>query len=465
MTIVPKPVLSVFISFFKNHALLLGVILPFTIASGLVFAPISWVFGSIAITHFWFTGKKADAFLYLYATFVLGDRNENAFDGFKQLRAFLMVLVFLYTIHEIIKKKYNFNALYFLWIPFFVVATIGFFRSPVPVQCFMKTISYAFMIFVATHSLKYYITHDKGKLAHDFITTMNILLFMSLFIMVFFPSIAYFQDEEDASRLRLSGVMGNPNGLGYVCVLLFMFLLYAKYYLRCISLNYFLFSLGLLSVCLILSGSRGALLSIFVFGLLFFINHRDFVTRNILKYIIFPISILFLIYFGATVIQNMPILSDRLRITSGMTMDHITSGRLNTWLFIFKTERITHVSEWLWVGKGFAYDTYFFVNLRKQFPLLPRSYGSPFNSIISLAMNNGVIGTGLLVATIIVYFSRFKDKALRLPLGLLVFIVAMSESTFAASLNYFTIFFYMFLGIYVQGTPKLQKLDESSISL
>ena len=184
-----------------------------------------------------------------------------------------------------------------------------------------------------------------------------------------------------------------------------------------------------------------------------------------LKYILFPIALIFLISFGSSIIQAFPILADRLRIKSGMTLDHITSGRLNTWIFIFNSERITHVSEWFWVGKGFAYDTHFFSELRKQFPMLPRSYGSPFNSVISIAMNNGLIGSSLLIGTIGFYFSRFRDKAMRLPLGLLAFIVAMSESTFASSLNYFTIFFYMFLALYIQGKHNTSTPNESSISL
>lgn len=465
MSSVQRPVISEIISFFSNHALLMGVIIPFTIASGLVFAPLSWVFTSIALTLYWAKGKKTDAFILMYATFILGDRNENAFDGFKQLRAFLIVLMFFFAVHDIVKKKYNFSPLYPLWIPFFFVATIGLFKSPVPVQCFMKTLSYALVIFVALHSLKYYIVHTRGKLTLDFITSINILLVMSLIIMVFFPSIAYFQDEDDASRLRLAGVMGNPNGLGYICTLQFMFLLYARYYQKTISVPYLFFTLGLLSINLLLSGSRGALLSILIFGFLFFVNHRDFVARTTLKYILFPIGFLFLISFGPAIIQSVPLLADRLRIRSGMTLDHITSGRLNTWIFIFKTERITHVSEWFWFGKGFAYDTYFFQNLRKQFPMLPRSYGSPFNSIISIAMNNGLIGSGFLIATIVFYFTRFRDKAMQLPLGIMAFIIAMSESTFASSLNYFTIFFYMFLGLYIQGKQTIETTNESSISM
>ncbi|MBX7240264.1 MAG: O-antigen ligase family protein [Bacteroidia bacterium] len=444
---------------------MLGVVVPFMIASGIIFAPLSWIFTSIALTLYWANGRKVDAYLLMYATFLLGDRNENTFDGFKQLRAFLIVLLFFFTIHDIVKKKYNFSPLYPLWIPFFVVATIGLFKSPVPVQCFMKTLSYALVIFVATHSLKYYIIQTKGRLMLDLITTINILLVMSLIIMVFFPSIAYFQDEEDASRLRLAGVMGNPNGLGYICALQFTFLLYARYYQNAISLPYLFFTLGLLTINLVLSGSRGALLSILIFGFLFFVNHRDFITRTTLKYILFPIGFVFLIYFGPSIIQSVPILADRLRIQSGMTLDHITSGRLNTWIFIFKTERITHVSEWFWFGKGFAYDTYFFMNLKKQFPMLPRSYGSPFNSLISIAMNNGVIGSLCMIGAIVFYFSRFRDKAMQLPLGVMAFIIAMSESTFASSLNYFTIFFYMFLSLYIQGKQIIIKNNESSISV
>lgn len=441
-----------FFSYFKQSWVTLFIVVPLTIAFGLTLGPLNILLFTFVFIFYWQKGKIEQAFIIYYISLVVGDRVDDIGVSVTPVRSILTIFLFFISIIEIAKRKYKLDNSIWLWVPFFIIAFIGVARSPIMPRSFMKTISYFFMIFVAFHTLRYHVIESKGKVILGIMNTINFGLLLSLILFVVAPSLVMRKtDDINDKALRLVGLMGNANGLGFIAAMNLMIICYCRYFWKNISILYTTYSTVLSFILLLLSGSRGSLLAILLFFFLFFINIRSWFIRSSLKYVLLPLSIYLFIKIGLDIISSNPLLVARFRFTKDADWGDITSGRSDTWAFLFSLERITKWKEWVWLGKGMGFDGYFFTGLMLKFPTLGRGYSSAFNSFIVIIMNNGVVGLSLMLLVIFYYFARFKDKFMYQSYFIFMFITGMGEAWLSASLNYVTVLFFTLLALHVTG--------------
>lgn len=450
-----------FTSLYIDYWGIILIILPLTIVFGLIMPYLNLVFLPIAFIFYWVRKIPEGAFTIYYLSLLIGDRLDSIGGSVRYVRAILTIFVFLISILEITKGKYKLDKTIFIWIPFFFVALIGVIRSPVMPESALKTSSYFFMLFAAFHTIHYHIFHSKGKVLLTIMNTITFSVIVSLTLFLIIPSWVmaehYSLENSHIKELRLAGLMGNPNGLGLLCAINLILLFYNRYFWKNVSLLYTLFVSFLSIAALLLSGSRSPLLGLLAFFSLIFLNTQNWMIRNTIKYLLFPLSIYLFIKVGVDFIASTPFLSARFRITKGASLSNITSGRVATWIFLFSVDRISKWREWFVLGKGMGFDKAFFLDLSHKFPELGRGYGYTYNTFVSIIMNNGIVGLSFMMSNIIYYHFRFRDKFMRQPIFVFMFITGMAEATLCSSLSYFPVIFFTCLALHVTGQSTINK--------
>lgn len=456
-----------FLSYYKQHWGIIIFVIPLLVVFGLFAGPLNLLFLPAIFIFLWVKKKNEAAFILFYISLVVGDRVDSIGESITNVRAMLIVFLFFISIYEISKGKYKFDKSILIWIPFFIIAFIGVMRSPIIPRSIMKTTSYFFMLFTAFHTLRYHVIDSKGKILLGIMNTITFSLLLTLILFLVMPSWVMRESEDINDKgLRLTGLMGNANGLGFICGINLMLACYNRYFWKNISVLYTTY-VGALSMFLLLfSGSRGCLLAVLLFFFLFFINIQSWIVRSSLKYVIFPLAIYLFITIGLDIIAENEFLATRFRFSKDASVETLTSGRSATWAFLFSLDRISKWREWIWLGRGMGFDGYFFLQLYRKFPTLGRGYFATFNSFVSIIMNNGVIGLSLMMVNIFYYFYQFKDKFMRQSLFIFMFITGMAEAALSSSLNYYTILFFAFLALHIVGHNRneIQKSNLASIS-
>lgn len=441
-----------FLSYYKQNWGIILFVIPLVVVFGLYAGPLNLLFLPLLFVFYWFKKKPETAFIIFYISLVIGDRVDDIGESLANTRAILMVFLFFISISEIAKGKYKLDKSILIWIPFFIVAFIGVMRSPIIPRSIMKTTSYFFMLFTAFHTLRYHVIDSKGKVLLGIMNTITFSLLLTLILFLVMPSWVMKESEDINDKgLRLTGLTGNANGLGFICGINLMLVCYNRYFWKNISVLYTTYVTALSMFLLLFSGSRGCLLAVLLFFFLFFINIQSWIVRSSLKYVIFPLAIYLFITVGLDFIAENEFLATRFRFSKNANLETLTSGRSATWAFLFSLDRISKWREWIWLGRGMGFDGYFFLQLYRKFPTLGRGYFATFNSFVSIIMNNGVIGLSLMMTNVFYYMYRFKDKCMRQSLFIFMFITGMAEASLSSSLSYYTIIFFVFLALHIDG--------------
>lgn len=438
-----------FRAFYQRHSLLLGKIIPLILLTSATISVLNALWISIFMCYFWLKNKRTTAILFAHTVFILGDSREFWLSGIKPMRNIAMSLLFLLTIWDMIRGKYKFNTTFLYWIPFMLWAIYGITLSPITVDCGLRTISYIFMLFITLHVIGYEYKQSQGLLVADWISFMNLVFIIGLVLLVIKPDwvILDIQFIEEADDARYQGIYGNPNGLGGACTVMYGLFIIERYTLKIFSKTYSNISLILIIISLLLCGSRASLLSIILFSIFFYIENRRLIVRNFLKYVCIPMGGVFTYLFGFKIILAIPFLAERLRLSEGMGFEEATSGRGQVWKFLFTMGRFSKIDEWLWTGKGFFFDSYFFQSLVLKYPSLPRQYGAAFSGVVSLTMNHGIIGLFIFFITHIIVYRQMKIKGIALSIFVLMFFSSIFEGWIISSLNAFSLVYYSVIAI------------------
>ncbi len=443
-----KAIQHIFADFFHRHLLLMFVILPLIILTAKTVGFLTAIWVIIFMPFFWLKDRRTAAILLTHIIFIIGDNRAVWADNVRPVRNIAMSLLFILTVWDIIQGKYKLNLSFLLWLPFIAWCIFGITRSPIPLDCGLRTLSYFFMIFISLHSIVYEFKRTKGRFVTDWISFMNVAFLIGLLLLILKPDwvILALEFVEEADGARYQGVYGNPNGIGMACTVLFPMLMLERFYLRHFPKAYSNLSFLILIITMLLSGSRSTLLSTILFSIFFYIENRNLFIRNALKYLVIPGSGLFLSLFGMKIILAIPVLAKRLRISEGMSFEDVTSGRGQVWNFLFTVGRFSKIEEWIWLGKGFYYDSYFFFKLFTTYHL-PHQFAGVFSGIMALIMNHGLIGIVIFFITHIICYRRIKLNAFILPLFILMFFSSIFESWIVSSLNAFSLMFYAIVAI------------------
>lgn len=416
--------------FLATYRSLIWALIPLYIVGNL-FAPLSLLLYLILLSIWAYKGKDHVLIIALVVSLVLGDSRQETLLFVKNLRIVGVIFIGIRSIWDLFRKKYAFNSLFWLCVPFLTVAFAGVMRSPNIAISFSKTVSYGLLLFLALHYFPYHFARRNGQLVMDIIYLSMSFLLIGFVLILIFPEGVFL-----AGRYR--GALGNPNGLGVYCMLVFAYTMVV----RSIFLQYrqqLNFALGLILLSILLCQSRTALGSVLIFtGLHWFYNGTKARSRS-LWWVFLPTVLFTLSTLGINEIVEMIGLAEYLRVESLTT----GTGRFLAWTISWQ-----HIQQNFLIGKGFAFDQLLFQSMREYF-ISTEHQGGVHNSYLSFLMNNGIIGLAFILIFYGGLLSRIRCRAFAVPYFIMIFLSTNFESWLTGSLNYATIHLLLTLNLLI----------------
>ncbi len=426
-------------SFLKRYAPILLFAVPVSLVTGLAVGPV----GLLAATGFaliWALQGKRDLLAMWYLVIlILGDARTEDMDYWKTARITVLLILTIQTIVDLQRKRYRiFKGFSWIW-PFFLLALVSLaINSQTPGVAFQKTLSYLLIVFIAFHFYVDWLRQSSHALT-DLLQASGLVMALGLIIHYLTPAVLALGD-------RYQGLFGNPNGLGLFCLVFVPF--FIKYYhiLRKKVPTAWYFYFGTLLLSLVLSGSRNSLMGVLLYlGLLWWFHYRS--RRLTFFFVLLPS-----VYLLLTSI-DIPALLVELGLGEALRAESIVdgSGRLLSWTFA-----LGHIPDHFWMGGGFAHAEFIYDTQVPEALQNFRQMGSTWNSYLTLMLNNGLIGTIAFLIFIFAQIRYAKDRWSMTAYVIAMLLSAVYETWLTASLNSFSIYFFIslvFLGTVNRALP------------
>ncbi|MAX70019.1 MAG: hypothetical protein CMC76_02815 [Flavobacteriaceae bacterium] len=385
--------------------------------------------------------KVETLFMILIITFCLGDNFSGPLSFAQNLR-FVVLGISLLMLYNFDIYKYNI-ARYIL--PFALVATgITLFLSPFGLMATIRGLSYFIVALVVFKFVQILVDYNQQRFYNLIVTVLT--LYFTLNLLVFFLP---FLGEADMKG-RFMGLMANPNGLAMVSLFSYVIIDVIKKTAQPSASNIFLLLKALLVVLIILSGSRSAIFSVFIYE----------VSLRLLKYkFLLGLTLVCLVYiYGISATLDLNAIVKSLGLSSFLRVDSLedASGRTEVWAVA-----IEEIKRQPWLGKGMLYDTSYIKYYADRYigDVRERHWGGIWNSYLSLLLNVGIVG---LVAFSFFWYKMFalsKMKIVRFAFLMLCLFSAISESWMAASMNAFMPLVFICWGLQIyHPNSKIEKL-------
>ncbi|MDQ3047934.1 MAG: O-antigen ligase family protein [Bacteroidota bacterium] len=397
-------------------------ILLFTwVLIGAFAGPAAYVVIPITMLLLYNKNMYLELFIGFLFILMLSDSLDERVAFAKDLKNIYITLLTMF----VLKDSANFapfNTLYKLFVPFFIFTFFTIllsFQDPFFATGMQKTVSYV-LVFLIIPNLMLRLYREHGP--YFFKTILYFCFFMLVvgFVLYFIaPHVSHLETG------RYRGVMGNPNGLGLFCLLVFIIFFVVNYYFtelfskleRVIIYVAILFSIYL-------TDSRSAIFAIMIF----YVFQKFFSFSPFIGFIVFLATLV--LYDVITANFTSIILSlglgDYFRVR---TLEE-GSGRYIAWEFAWK--QIQHN---FFIGKGFAYDEYY---MRQNYGILQKMghQGGIHNSFLTFWFDHGLIGLLLYLRSYILMFIKAsRNTKYAFPIMFAISFTAMFESWLIGSLS------------------------------
>ncbi len=181
-----------------------------------------------------------------------------------------------------------------------------------------------------------------------------------------------------------------------------------------------------------MSGSRTAIIA----AALFFFFTRFYRVAPFIGFIVFVATVLVV----ELIASNLTDIVTALGIAHFFRADTLAegSGRYIAWEFAWQ-----NIQNNLWIGRGFAFDEWLMAKNQTMLNNLGHQ-GGVHNTYLIIWLNVGIIGLALFLRAVVLLFIRgAKNTVLAFPVLWLVLFSILLEPWLAASLNPFSILFYL----------------------
>lgn len=414
------------IKFIKDYSSVLLGAMPILYLSGKVFGPLAIFMAVLVGLMLWAGNKRGQIIIFFLLVLILGDVRETELSFYKPMRVAVLMVITAWTFVDLSKKRVKWIKSFTWLIPFLVLSLVSLvIASPIKFTSFQKTLSYFFVVLISFHFIAPWLI-KKRKHFHDLIYFIGFVLMVGLINYMIRPEAVLLGN-------RFEGAFGNPNGLGLACMMWTPFVYTA--FRQSKDKTKWIFIAIFLALSLVMSGSRNSLATV----MLFFGFQFIFKTKRRRRLVFWSIPILYILITTINWIDLIQAigLGDYLRVEGIET----ASGRTLSWAFA-----ITIIPERFWLGGGFAYQEFVYLNRVPPELAIFREMSSTWNSYLTFMLNNGAIGTGLFIVFLI---AQARSALSRWPAAafMIAFMLgAIFETWMTASLNSFTIYFYIFLG-------------------
>lgn len=332
------------------------------------------------------------------------------------------------------------DTFFYAFLPFAIYSILScFINLPIFFVSFQKAISYLLLLIVVPSYVKYLREKDEEKLFQYLIYSGYIVLGVSIVLNFALPELGATMMD------RLNGIFRNPNGIG-IFAALFGMLALIIFHFRPASFSRKDQWIGiiLISLVLLLSGSRNSMVSLLLFIFLFPLCRLS----NMLGIV----SAIALGWGSFWLLNNLESLVADLGYAEYFRLDTLdmASGRIYVWEAAWlEIQRIG-----FWAGGGFSYaeEVSWMGKYYEVIPDLIQHQGNIHNSYLTFWMNIGLVGVLLFFLPLIGYFIKAMMKSyFAFPLLLAIGFLAFFESWLTASLNPWTIILLIALTLLLQG--------------
>ena len=357
----------------------------------------------------------------------------------KNIYIVLLFLLFIFRKNDFLPLNKYFQR----YIPFYLIAFIAMFYSETLSVSIQKTTSYI-ILFIAVPNYVERLYREKGEIFFkNLIYFLVLFLFWGIAFKYIDPSIAVSHGG------RLTGIFGNPNGLGIFCVLIFcLFYVVNQFFPDLFSRQDKLIVYFTLITSIVWCGSRNSLVAVGLF--LFFAQfYRMSPFLGFIFFLLFVFSFEIITNNYVTIIRSLG-LEEYFRIE---TLEK-GGGRYIAWNFAWEK-----IQDNFFLGKGFAFDEYI---MRKNFLILSKlgHEGGVHNTYLIIWLNTGLVGLILFLWAFIGGFIKAaKNTTLALPVMYTIMFTIMFEPWLISSLNPFTSIFLIIVTL--MWSPSFKFLDES----
>ena len=413
-------------------------IFPVLFVAGNLFEPLSYLLLLVMMLYWVGNGQDNVMIIAMLFILILGDSRSPSLDFMKNLRILAILMLAMRSMYDMVTGKYRFNRLLLYSLPFFIVAIAGGLLNPRIGTSMAKMLSYFFLLMLALNYFPYHFRRNRGRMIMDIVYVSVVVFFMGLVFIAINPGFVYFGE-------RYRGLLGNPNGLGLYAAMMFPMMMIAwKRFPH--KRNTLRLAMGLLIFSVLLCKSRTALGTIGIFYFLYYFHTHGKALKVGLWLFVLPSLALFFL------LVDIPALLFSLGVGEYLRAESITTG---TGRFLAWGLGWAEILQNPWIGRGFAYEEYFFFQLREML-VTTEHQGGIHNSYLTFLMNNGFIGLLLFLSFLFMLFRKISIPGFGVPFVVAMLISANFESWLNSSLNAFTIHFLMTLTVLIMY-PKLTK--------
>jgi O-antigen ligase len=346
----------------------------------------------------------------LFYLMVLSDSWSLSMTWAGNIKNIYMLMLSLFVIFNPKEFRYK-NTLFYPFIPYLFLAIILITRSPDLMATFQKTVSYVLLLIIMPAYYNKLLAEQPEKFLKGMVYTFTCLLLYGFMLIVLSYDTAYLIG-------RYRGVMGNPNGLGIFCTVVFAFFtVVTSKYKNLFSKNEVILIYAAILISVFLSGSRNTVLSI----LIFYAFSRLFKVSYWLGFtIIITIGVVYQV-----ILANLTEILTALGVQEYMRADHIEegSGRIVAWKFAWDK-----IQENFLFGRGIGYEGWLFFQYNAYLYTLGH-IGNSHNSWLAMWLNTGLVGL-LLFLYALIY--RFVKAAVHSPYSLPLMYSVIFSATFEA---------------------------------
>lgn len=394
--------------------------------------PVNIAFVTLSVLVLKLRNRYTELLTGLWFVCTMSDSRLNSFHSFELAKYPYVSLLAVFLIFDI-KKFQPFSRFFLRFLPFMIVAFYCILHTPAAnfIQCVLKTISY-FLLFLTVPN---YVNKSYRENGYDFI---RLFIFVAIFFLALGVLLKFFYPSAVTLELRYRGLLGNPNGMGLYCLVVFiLFALVNKslpdlFHRQEKMLFYFLLFLSV-----VLCGSRNTIAAMLVYIgfsyltrispllgfiiLLFFLIGYEYININIVN-VVKSLGIQH--YFRVETLAN-------------------AAGRYVAWKLAW--DKITKD---IFLGHGFDYTNYLFILNQKSLNDYGHQ-GNAHNSYLTFWLDTGLIGLLLFLWAFVGAFIKGAKKNKVIIAALFaIFFSAFFESYLTASLNPYTIIIVIFLCIF-----------------
>ncbi len=421
--------------YFKNNVRFLLLLVIWLLTGIFTGQYVFW--GVLVVSLYLLASAKmySEMFIGFWFILILSDSRQEALSFAVSSKEIYVSALFLFLF--VFRKDFvPFNTIFRYFIPFFIAAFIALYKStpdalPGGIQ---KTLSYFILLFTVPNYIQKAFTDNKEIFFKNLIYFCALLLIAGFVLKMLAPEIVTVEG-------RFTGILGNPNGLGIFGILFFLlFSVILNLYPELFSKNEKRIFYALILGSIILCGSRSAMFAI----LIFFVFKYFYKLNPFLSFIVF----LFLLFSYDIITSNIESLIYSLGLEDFFRIKTLEEGSGRTIAWKFAWDNIVYDP---FIGRGFSYTDNLFKQYYNELSLLGHQ-GNAHNSYLTFWLDTGVFGVLFyLSAVFALFYKGAKNSRLAIPIMYAVLFSATFESWLTASLNPFTIQFFIILTLITGG--------------